>query len=177
MVRAARHRGHGRGLTGDLVLQSGEFGDEGGVVHSPGRQPVFLGVGVFSLCQGSDEVTGLASADLDTGAAHFEIHFDAAEARRIEIEPVAPSTSASTSTWVLVDLNADRSRPSINGRASGERRLDPGEQPFLAVADHLAATGDQGQQVMLERVRQIQCLSWMKRAGLSVSSMINANSC
>ena len=28
MVRAARHRGDGRGLTGDLVLQGGEFGDE-----------------------------------------------------------------------------------------------------------------------------------------------------
>src|SRR6056297_2624757 len=50
------------------------------------------------------------------------------------------SRSASTRTWAFVERNADRSGLDISLALSGECRLDPREQAFLAVADHFAST-------------------------------------
>lgn len=65
VVRAARHGGDGRGLTGDLVLQSGEFGDEGGAaVDQSGVELDQAGAGLeFFLGVGGAE----DAADADDG--------------------------------------------------------------------------------------------------------------
>ena len=54
------------------------IGDEGGIVHTPGGEPIFLRRRAFSFCQGADEVARLAATDLDAGATKMEIDLDVA---------------------------------------------------------------------------------------------------
>src|SRR5690606_36465579 len=93
-----------------------DVGDEGGVAEAAGGQPVLLGRGGGALCQGAEEVAGLAAADLDPRPAEEEIDLDHPAPLRIELRDAdAEAVAGALPAGPAGDLTG-RGRGPVDGR-------------------------------------------------------------